>query len=345
MKKKGLLIPLALLLALSLVATACPAPEPPEVVEKPTYHWRMSTSMPAMAPEAISSEHFAESVLEASGGRIVIDVHPGAVLGDWVSVYEEIIRGTIELSNTCLSSTYDPRIGVVYTPYLTTGWEEAKVLYAPGGFVYDTVSDILRVQGIELLSSWPVDFMGVGIRGELPPSPKDPDVDKGLKVRVWADPAPEGIMEWFGYMPTVLPWTEVYSSLQMGVIDGVCTNLTSAYSVQRDLIDYWIYDHSLFEGNFFLINGALYNSLSPEDQKIIRDAALEEQRIRMETAEQVELENLQKFRDQGTEVILFTPEEVAKFRMRAIDEIWPKLYSRLGKTLMDRAAAYIEALK
>lgn len=301
--------------------------------------------MPAGTPSVVACEGFAQRVLEASDGRIVIDVYPGGVLGDWISVFEEVMMGTIEFSLTAVSSVYDPRIGVVYIPYLTTSWDEAKVLYAPDGFVYETLGEMLGGIGIELLSSWPTDFMGVGIRGELPPSPKDPDVAKGLKVRVWADPAPEALMEWFGYMPTVLPFAEVYTSLQMGVIDGVCTNLLSVYNHHRDLINAWIYDRSLFEGWFFIMNQELFNSLSTEDQKIVKAAALEEHRLRMETAEQAELENLQSLRDLGVKVILFTPEELAGFRTRAIDEIWPALYPKIGKKIIDGAEAYVEALR
>jgi len=295
--------------------------------------------------QTIAAKDFAEAIEEASGGRIVMDVFAGNVLGDWVSVYEETMRGTVEIDATCLSSVYDPRTGLVYVPYLSTSWEEIKVLYGPGGFVYDTIDGILRDQGLTLLSSYPSDFMGVGIRGSLPPSPKDPDVDKGLKIRVWADPAPEGIMDWFGYMPTVLPWAEVYTSMQMGVVDGVCTNLVSMYDFLRDITDHWIYDRSLFEGNFFIMNRELFDSLSAEDQDIIREAAIKQQDIRMAQAEQEDLKTIQNTRDFGIEVILFTEEELAEFRARAPEEIWPDLYPKIGKTILDAAAAYVEALK
>jgi len=288
-KKKMLLIPLALLLVVSLIACATPAPAPTAsttvtatapaatttvtapaptttapapttTAPKLSYKWRMSSVIPTGDPGIALLEQFTEIVKENSNGRIVIDSFPGNLLGDWQSAYEETMRGTIELDVTCLSSVYDPRTGLVYTPYLATSWNDIKKLYAPGGFVYDTIGDILRVQGIELLSSYPSDFMGVGLRGDAPPSPKDPDVDKGLKIRVWADPAPEKIIEWFGYMPTVLPWSEVYTSVQMGVVDGVCTNLVSQYLWLADITDVWIYDRSLFEGWFFIMNAELFAS-------------------------------------------------------------------------------------
>ncbi len=358
MKKRILLIPLALLMIISLIACAAPAPTPapapaPTVTapapapapEKPTYHWRLSSSNAEVHPQTVAAKDFAKAVEEASGGRITMDIFSGDMLGDWVSVYEETMRGTIEIDVTCLSSVYDPRTGLVYVPYLSTSWDEIKMLYGPGGFVYDTIDEILRDQGLTLLSSYPSDFMGVGISGSLPPSPKDPDVDKELKIRVWADAAPEELMRWFGYMPTVLPWSEVYTSLQMGVIDGVCTNLVSMYDFQRDLIDYWIYDHSLFEGNFFIMNRELFDSLSAEDQDIIRGAAIKQQDIRMAQAEQEDLDTIQKTRDYGIEVILFTEEELAEFRARAPEEIWPALYPKIGKMILDDAVAWLEANK
>ena len=333
-----------LLSAVPGCAPAAPEEGAPSGGGEATYAWRFATIMPEGADCNLSSLRFAEDVLEASDGRIVVDCYPGGVLGDWQTIFEENMRGTIEFSLNCLSTVYDPRIGVTYTPYLVTTWEETKIMYAPGGFVYDKLDELLGGIGIKLLSSWPSDFMGVGT-GERPPSPKDPDVPKNMKIRVWADPAPEAIMERFGYLPTVLPWSDVYSAFQMGVIDGVCTNLVSMWSYQRDLTNYWIYDHSLFEGWYYLMSLDLWNSLSSEDQMIVENAALEEQRLRIEAAEAAELANLQKFRDQGTEVILFTPEELAELREMAIEDIWPKLYAKIGKKIMDEAAAAVEALK
>jgi len=348
MKKKILLGGLALLLAVSLVATGCQAPpeaEVSEVAEEPTYHWIMACDYSPGQPAYVADMRFAKTVLDASDGRIVIDVHPGGVLGDWIIVFEEIMRGTVQFYNVCLPSVYDPRLGVSYIPYLVTSWDEVMVVYTPGGFIYETVDGILANLGVKLLSSWPTGFFGVGIKGDCPPSPKDPDVAKNLKIRIWADPAPEAIIEFFGYMPTVIPFADTYAALAMGVVDGVCTDLPDQLDYFGDQIDCFIYDTSLFECWFYLTNLEIYNALSPADQKIILDAALYEQDARIKEAEEWEEKDLQEFRDQGTEVILFTPEELAELRDRAVEELWPKLYGTIGKKIMMDAADAVAALK
>ena len=345
MKKKILLGGLALLLAVSLVATGCQAPPETEVGEEPTYHWIMACDYSPGQPAYDADMRFAKKVLDDSDGRIVIDVHPGGVLGDWIPVFEEVMRGTVQFYNVCLPSVYDPRLGVSYIPYLVTSWDEVMVVYTPGGFIYETVDGILANLGVKLLSSWPTGFFGVGIKGDLPPSPKDPDVAKNLKIRIWADPAPEAIIEFFGYMPTVVPFADTYAALAMDVVDGYYTDLPDALDYFGDQTDCFIYDTSLFECWFYLTNSEMFNALSPADQKIILDAALAEQDARIKEAEEWEDKDLQEFRDQGTEVILFTPEELAELRDRAVEELWPKLYGTIGKKIMMDAADAIGALK
>ena len=349
---KLLFMSIALLLTASLIACAAPAPAlapapapAPAPAAKQSYQWRLSTQGAKDDPLNTAAYNFAKEVLNVSGGRIKIDVFPENLLGDWQSAYEETMRGTIEIDATCLSSVYDPRTGIVYIPYLVTGWADVKVLYAPGGFVYDKTAEILRGQGIELLSSHPSDFMGVGLRGKPPANVKVPKTPKGLKVRVWADPAAEGIMKGFGYMPTVLPWSEVYTSMQMGVVDGVYTNCVSMYNWVRDLTKTWVYDHSLFEGWFFIMNQKLFNSLSAEDKNIVKGAILKQQDIRMAQAEKDDLATVEKWRTYGVEVVTFTPEELASFRDSAIKDIWPDLYPKIGRTILDEAAAWLKAHK
>ena len=337
----------AAILLISLIpgcAPAAPGEGAPPGGEKPSYHWRLSNDMPPESIETMACERFAEKVGDASGGRMVIDVYPGGILGDWIAVQEEVMKGTIDMAWSAMSSIWDPRADIVYIPYLVISWEEATKAYAAGGFIYDQFSEMGKGMGFHVLSCYPRSWMGLGTV-ERPPSPKDPDVPKNMKVRVWACKPAELIMKRFGYIPTVLPWADVFSSLQLGVIDGVYTDLADAYDCQRDLINYWVYDRSLFEGHFCIMHKDLFDSLSSEDQQILVDTALAEQNAEMEVAEQRDEEYMQKFRDQGTEIILFTPEELNKLRDMAIEELWPELYDTMGKILIDDAAAYVETLK
>jgi TRAP-type C4-dicarboxylate transport system substrate-binding protein len=252
------------------------------------------------------------------------------------------MRGTIELSDTYIGSVYDPRLDLMSVPYLTTGWEDLAKLYTPGGFVFEALGEIGRELGYETLSFVALDYIGLGTAKPVP-SPADPDIEKGLKIRVWPAKPPELLMKRLGFLPTAIPWAEAPGAMQMGVIDGIFgAGCVSAYEVLRDVIDYWIHYRAMFDAYFYIMNRDLLNSLSSEDQKIVMDAAIEQQNILLAAAEQKEVEYLQKLRDYGIEVITFTPAEMDTLGKAVKADVWPELESLVGKKLMDGA---LEALK
>ena len=87
---------------------------------------------------SIGGNTFVDRVRELSDGRIIIDHHQAAVLGDWIPVYEEVMKGTIEFSITSYNTIHDPRLNIVWIPYAVTNWDEVKASYSPGGWIFAT---------------------------------------------------------------------------------------------------------------------------------------------------------------------------------------------------------------
>ncbi|MFC1912076.1 TRAP transporter substrate-binding protein DctP [Chloroflexota bacterium] len=372
MKKKILLIPLALVLIASLIACAAPAPAPAPTTtvtapapapttttvtapapapttttvtapapDKRSYHWKYSG---LRSPEhfiSLEIEAFVDRIAELSDGRIQIDYHPANVLGDWVTVFGEVMRGTIEMQMTSYNTVHDPRLNVVWIPYGVTNWEEADSVYSPGGFIWEKSYDMNRALGVETLAAIPSGFIGMGA-SKLPPSPGDPDVNKGMKIRVWGAIPPEKLMERFGYLPTVMPWSEVFSALQMGVIEAAYgPSVISAYDNIRDVISYWLPYRGNYESHISIMNAELFDSLSYEDQDIIMTASSEWRAVRSAAAEAQEQEYIQKMTDYGVEVVEFTQAEYDNFRVIAAADVWPALEPIIGKALLDEALAAI----
>ena len=349
MKKKIFLISLALLLALGLVASSCapeapaPAPTPaPAPVEKQSYHWKLAAALSAEHYTIGLANEFVARVNELSDGRIVIDVHHSGVLGDWIDVFEETMMGTIEIEwGTSYNTIHDPRLNVVWIPYAVTNWEEVFRTYSPGGFIWEKTDKMNRDLGVVTLNSLPDGFIGMGAT-KMPASPGDPDVAKDMKIRVWGAIPPEKLMERFGYLPTVMPWAEVFTAMQQGVVEAVYGgSVISTYDTLRDVCDYWLPYRGNYEGLISIMNAELFESLSGEDQGIVMTAAKEVQDKRMAAAEASEVEFTQKFRDYGVEVVEFTQDEYDNFRKVAAADVWPELQPLIGKALLDEAIAAI----
>ena len=352
MKKKLLLVPLALLMIVSLVACTTPAPAPTTTApaptttapapEKPTYKWKCAFALsPDHYANGLANE-FAARVAELSSDRIQISVHPGAVLGDWIDVFEETMMGTIEIEwGTSYNTIHDPRLNVVWIPYAVTNWEEVMRTYSPGGFIWEKSDEMNRDLGVVTINSIPDGFIGMGA-SRLPASPGDPDVPKNMKIRVWGAIPPEKLMERFGYLPTVMPWSEVFTSMQQGLVEAVYGgSVIATYDTLRDVLTHWLPYRGNYEGLISIMNAELFDSLSAEDQGIIMKAAKEVQDKRAAAAEASEIEFTQKFRDYGVEVVEFSQAEYDNFRAVSAADVWPALEPVIGRALLDEAVAAI----
>lgn len=349
MVKKILFIVLALLLITGVVATSCqpaPAPgKPAPAAEKKTYRWKYSVPLSSEHYTAKGARAFAKRVSDLSGGRIVIDVYDSAALGDWIPVFEEVMKGTVEFHATSYLSIHDPRLDLVWIPYLVSSWAQVNVAYSPGGWIFDTSARLNRELGVETIAALPDGFIGMGAK-KMPPSPGDPNVKKNMKIRVWGAVPPEKLMTRLGYLVTILPWAEVFTALQTGVVDAVYGgSVISTYDSVRDVIKYWLPYNGNYEGLIVIMNLKLLNSLSKEYQDIIWKAAKEQQDARMAEAEASEKAYTQKMRDYGIQVYEFTPAEYKAMTDAAVKDVWPALQSMIGKKLMDEAVAYVATLK
>jgi len=333
---------MAAILLISAIPGCAPAPEeaPPEG-EKPTYHWRFADINPEDAASCQSDKAVIKEIEEKSNGRIVIDFYPGQALGDWIEVCGELKRGTIEMTNSCLATDYDPRLNVVYCPLLTTNWDEAADAYSsPDGWLYGLLDELTSGTGIKLLGAWPMGFGCCSFAKNLPPSPMDPDVDKKMKMRIWPCKSAELWSKRMGYTPTPVAWAELFTAMQTGVVDtevGGTPYLNWAHI--RDVSKYLIWYKDHMEGWFFQISKQVWDGLSAEDQKIILDACSHEAAGRFEAAEAEDLEYLQKFRDYGTEVLIPTDAEMKKMQDAIRSDVWPQLVDVVGSDIVDYVVA------
>lgn len=345
MKNKRLLMligSLCLILVLvTLLLPACAEEEAPAEVGEATYQWKLAQTWGSEHPSTVASIKFAKDILEASDGRIVIDVHHSGILGDWIPSIGEVMKGTIEMAVVWPPTVYDPRADLVNLPGLVTTWQDVTDNLGLGDPLLELYAGIGRGLGYEIVAVFNSGFCGI-VTSEPIPSPADPDVPKELKIRHWAAKAPELTLERFNFVTTIIPWTDVYTAMQVGVVDGVYGgDILSAYDMFRDIATHWYEYRFYFYFDETILNLDLWNSLSPADQKIIRDAGLELERKRNEEAVEMEKDYAQKLIDYGIEVTIFTDEEYANFRAVMVEDVWPELETMIGKKLMDEAIAIV----
>lgn len=179
---------------------------------------RLGHDQPNGHPYDLAAHRFARGVESASGGRIRVTVYSAAQLGDSPEQIEGLHLGTLDFALAAFShaSQFCPELGLFGAPYLFEN--EAHFAAVFDGDVGDELDRACgrryRTRLLSTLTSgYRVLFNG---RRAI-----DRGTDLvGLKVRVMSGEADALTWQAFGAIPVPMPYSEVYSALQAGVIDG-----------------------------------------------------------------------------------------------------------------------------
>lgn len=235
---------------------------------------RLTHVLSTTEPMHLASERFAELVEERSGGKIAVDVFPAGQLGSNLDIYEQVRMGApiVQISDPGYLSDYIADFGILNGPYLLENPAEFQKLLDSSW--YQGIADKLAAEhGIRVLSlNWLF-----GSRHIIANKPVRNLADmKNLSIRV-----PPNVMwiETFSAMGAkgeTLAFSEVYSGLASGVVDAAESPLSSLWGskLYESANTISMTRHfTAFTGP--IINEGVYQSLDPDMQKIVDEAAIE----------------------------------------------------------------------
>ncbi len=324
---RGLWIVMAALLAMSVLAGAAAAQQQITI--------RIAHADPAdpyVAQKHAQALTFKALVESGSGGRIRVEVYPAGQLGGEREYLESVNLGTIEMGVASgAMAGFFPEAMVFDIPYLFSNQAIAwRVLDGPFG---QKISQLME-QKTNMVN---LAYGEVGFRhftNNVRPIHSPADM-RGLRIRVQETPVYVRLVQSLGGSPTPIPWPEVYSALDQGVVDGqenpVSTiDYARLYEVQR----YLTLDGHSYGVDFTVINKRFFYSLSPEDQQLIRQAAFISARVNQGIKalnEALSLDRLQ----QVMEVHAPTSAELEQFRSLAQQAVIEWLRTQIDPALIN----------
>lgn len=296
--------------------------------DKPSYTFRLADNQPPDYPTVVGDKKFAELVEERTDGRIKIEVYPSAQLGDEKSVLEQIQLGAIEFTriNSSPLAEFNNQFTALGLPYV---FESEEHLW---NFLNGEMGTKL-LDGLEQSKMKGLAYYDSGSRSFYSTKPlKDVEDLKGQKIRVQQSKINIDFMAALGASATPMPYGEVFSALQTGIIDGAENNLPSLDSSNHyQEAKHMILDHHQRIPEVLLISKVAWDKLSEEDQKIIKQAALDSVETQRAEWDKWEERSEKKLKDAGvtfTEVEDLTPWKDAVTSM--VDE-----YGKEYKEVMD----------
>ena len=253
---------LALAIALAAVASQAHA----------NYQLNLSSALSSQDPIVQAMESASQAIKERSNGELTIQVFPNSQLGSDEDVVEQIRSGAniAILIDAGRLSEYQPELGILSAPYLVEDHNDYAQITSSDLYL-DWVESLADGSGLRLLNyNW---FQGSRqmLTQNLVESPEDL---RGVRVRTINSPVWVKTIEAMGATPTPLPWSEVYSALQLGSIDGAEAQLTGAEG--QNLHE--VISHVALTAHIHLMTGIAtseqwYQSL-PEELQVILDEEL-----------------------------------------------------------------------
>jgi len=234
---------------------------------------RAADNQPETYPTVVGLRAMADHLAENSDGRIVMEVFAGGQLGDERSTIEQAQLGVIDVVRTSTSPVgefYAP-MGVYSLPYLFR--DEAHFVSVLEGGVGEELLAGLSEAGLVGLA-----YYDSGTRNFYTTETPIRSVEdlQGLRIRAQESQVVLDMMEAFGAEPVPLPFGEVYTSLQTGVIDGAENNFPS-YGPEGvrhfEVAPYYTLNGHARVPEVVMISQSTWDRLSPEDQTLVREAA------------------------------------------------------------------------
>ena len=259
-----------LISALALIAAGMAFAGGAQEEEAETHTFRLGETHSEDYPTTQGNYRFAELVEERTDGRIQIEVFPDSQLGEESDVIEQVQFGGIDMTRVSISpvSAFVPELDAFQMPFL----------YEDPDHMWEVLLGDIGQEMFEALE--PHGFVGLtwydaGARNFYTTDRVETVDDlAGMNIRVQEAPLMMDMVELLGATPTPMPFGEVYSGLQTGVIDGAENNWPSYYATSHyEVARYFIENRHTMVPEITIMNKDIFDSLSAEDQEIIKQAA------------------------------------------------------------------------
>ncbi|RQD71912.1 MAG: C4-dicarboxylate ABC transporter [Tindallia sp. MSAO_Bac2] len=279
------------------------------------------------------SKFFTEYVTANTDGKTTFEIYPNSQLGDYSTVQERLGIGDVDMQLAPAAPNVNAAIVLPSAPYLASNWDEAKEVFGRGSVLYEEMGKMFEEENIKMLAGYPK-YFGSIITTKMPEAPGDPDVTKGVVLRVPGIRSFELTALALGYQASPIAFSEAFTAIQTGTVDGaIGSGGEGYYNSFRDVVDYYLPVNSQFEIWWIQMSMEAWNSLTEEEKAIFEEAAerFESERWEQAPGEEAEYERL--LEEHGAEIIEFTDEELQAMADKVRAEVWPEIEDEYGAEL------------
>ena len=311
--------------------------------------YRLSIVLAPPTPWGQAAKIWSDLVKERTQGRINIKLYPGVSLiqGDQTREFSALRQGVIDMSvgSTINWSPQVKELNLFSLPFLMPDYAAIDALTQ--GSVGKKVFQRLEQGGVVPLAWGENGYREVTNSKRAIKSPADL---KGMKIRVVGSPIYSDIFSALGANPTQMSWADAQPALSSGAVDGqenplFLFNVLKMQNVGQKFVTAWGY---VADPLIFVVNKDIWNSWTPADQAIVRQAALDAGKQEIAIARKGLTEaDKPAFKDiaaMGVNVTFLSPQERELF-VKATRPVYDKWKNTVGTALVKEAEDAIAARK
>ncbi len=292
------------------------------------------------------SVKFAELMKERTGGAVTVHVFPANQLGSEKDMLEQVRNGVIHISLTGPSMLAQFKgwgpIGVLSMPYVLKGSTEDElnpklIKLARGPLMAELNEQAAKESGIRILDmGWWYGERHLTSKTKQVVKPEDV---KGLKIRTMDSPVAKAALASLGAATTPMAVSELYTALQLGVVEGQENPLNTIYSHKFYEVQKYVALTGHMAMNLILVtNEKFFQGLSPELREIFVKSMRDAGDFQSDIQIGMNKKNMQDLKDKG---MVITVVNKAEFAERTKDA-WKEFEPMFGKGFYEKV---VEAAK
>jgi C4-dicarboxylate-binding protein DctP len=306
------------------------------------YTLKFSHVVSANTPKGQAADFFAQRLEKLSGGRIDVQVYPSSQLYKDSAALKALRMNSIQMAAPSFSKfgKLVPQLALFDLPFLFKDMDHLHRVQ--DGEVGKKLKELVNKKGFIALNFWDNNFKQFSTSKDAPIlTPADA---KGQKFRIMSSKVLEEQFLAVGANPQMMPFSEVYSGLQQGVIDGAENPISNIYTkkfheVQKHLT---ISNHG-YLGYLVVMSKKFWKSLPKDLQENVVQAMGEATEKERELAGKLNDEQFDKIKDYAKttgklQIHTLNADQIKQWK-DAVSTIYPKFYSKkkIGKDLIEGA--------
>jgi tripartite ATP-independent transporter DctP family solute receptor len=246
-----------------------------------------------------SADEFAKRANAKLAGKAKVIVYGSSQLGGDKEMIQKLKLGTLDMAlpSTVMSSEVDIA-GLFEMPYIVK--DRAHMGRIEKEIFWPTIEPAIEKKGLTVLALWENGFRQITNNKRPIKAPGDL---AGIKLRV-----PEGkwrvkMFQTYGANPSPMKFSELFTALQTGVMDGEENPLTQIYSAKlQEVQKYLSMSDHVYTPAYVTVGTKHWDTLPADVRKVLTDTAKETQAFVYKVAEHDEEELLGKLKQAGMQV-------------------------------------------